>query len=77
MRNTCALLALSTCVLVPLVPVFSAGVAVETEAGICDTRFVNLIPVPALIADTRRPVFRDTDAGGCDTRSPVLMIIVR
>ena len=76
-QNTCRLLAWATCILVPLVSLSGTGVSVETEAGICDTRFVNLVPDPALIADTRRPITRDTDVGGCDTRSPVLMIIVR
>lgn len=54
-----------------------AGVAVDTEVGICDTRFINRLPDEALITDTRRPVCQDTDEGSCETGPLGLMIIVR
>jgi len=54
-----------------------AGVAVETAAGICDTRFVNLVPDAAKIADTRYPIWQDTNIGSCDSGPVGLLIIVR
>lgn len=54
-----------------------AGVAVDTEVGICDTRFINRLPDEALITDTRRPICQDSDEGSCETSPLGSMIIIR
>jgi len=76
-RRTMALLSTGAGVLMALAPFSIAGVAVDTEEGICDTRFVNREPEAAKIADTRYPIWRDTGVGTCETGPVGLTIIVR
>lgn len=54
-----------------------AGVAVDTEVGICDTRFVDRLSDETLITDTRRPICQDTDVGSCETSPLGCTIIIR
>jgi len=76
-RRTLAQLAAGAGVLMAVTPLSIAGVAVDTEPGVCDTRYIGLTSDETAVADTRRPVWQDSEEGTCDTHPGGLMILVK